>query len=111
MSHLSRTCTRISLQRKGVLQFSISYVSLQEYSKTFVKEMFAGGKHNDQTKEIRLETSEADDESFPKFETKSIRNDPINLRNTYPVQAFGLKTTLEIQDEVRYNNRPASSIH
>ena len=101
VSDLSLLCTCVTLQRQLVLQFSISCVYLQEYSKTYLKEIVAGGKHHDPTIETRFERSEEVHESFPTFEEKSIRNDPIDVRNTYPVQALGLKTTVDFQDEVR----------
>jgi hypothetical protein len=35
------------------------------------------------------------DESFPLFENRSVRVDPVGLRHSFPAQAFGLKTTID----------------
>lgn len=39
------------------------------------------------------------DESFPFFEDRSVRPDPLQLRHTFPVQAFGCKATVGLEEK------------
>ena len=82
-------------------QSSISFLSLQEKEQSGkqMKHILIGGiSHNDhppldkatsKPKEIGI------DENFPMFERRSIRDDPVELRHSFPSQAIGLKSTVD----------------
>ena len=82
-------------------QLSVSFLSLQELYNQRTRTILIGGmRHEDhpsldrpsqKPREVNL------DENFPLFERRSIREDPLDLRHSFPSQAFGLKTTIEFR--------------
>lgn len=94
-------------------QLSVAYLSIQDRHEERIRTMFVAGiRHKDppsldipakKPREIHV------DESFPLFERRSIRDDPLDLRHCFPTQAFGIKTTIEFLttetgDEVKFVN-------
>lgn len=99
-------CTWI--QEKGAyVQLSLSYVALQERHGRRLRSIIVGGMQDEsyylgpveQPSKAPRETM--GDVNFPLFEDRSIREDPLGLRHSFPAQAFGLKTTVDFLDTVR----------
>jgi len=84
---------RMDLQPGGYAQLSICHISIVESHEGVEVELIHGGKNRSQNPNDAATTTA--DESFPFFEERSIRNDPVTSRHTFPSQAFGLKTTLD----------------
>ena len=96
---------KISGDKGGYVQASLSYMSLQERFGQRVRSILIGGIQHDVHKlQIRLPGKPRPeirvDESFPLFEDRSIRPDPFGLRHTFPEQAFGLKMTVNYIEKV-----------
>lgn len=96
---------KISGEKGGYLQASLSYMSLQERFGQRVRSILLGGIQHDIHK-LRIwlpgkpRPEKRADESFPLFEDRSIRPDPFGLRHTFPEQAFGLKMTVNYIEKV-----------
>jgi hypothetical protein len=96
---------KVSGDKGGYVQASLSYISLQERFGQRVRSILLGGIQHDIYK-LRIwlpgkpRPEKRADESFPLFEDRSIRPDPFGLRHTFPEQAFGLKTTVNYIEKV-----------
>lgn len=90
----------LHLQEKGgYVQTSISQISIQERCGQRVRTIITGGcQQEDHTGQMEVEDqphAEVEkDESFPKFHCRAIRDDPLDSRQTFPVQAVSLATTI-----------------
>jgi hypothetical protein len=92
-------------EKGGYAQASLSYICIQERHRARVRSVLLGGIQHDLNwnpleKPGRPEPERASDESFPLFEDRCIRNDPMGLRHSFPVQAFGTKSTISYIDKV-----------
>jgi len=91
---------------KGVcFQMSLSYMSLQEKYGQKISFLILGGKHLDfQGRPVECPspafTEIPCDEHFPLFEDRCIRPDPLRLRNTFPSQTVGLKSTVDFVENI-----------
>eukprot|EP00957_Ditylum_brightwellii_P187796 14299235-Ditylum_brightwellii.AAC.1 len=96
------------IEKGGYAQFSMSYLSIQEHCRNLNKSLLYGGikQHDIVEDAIDLEMTTSPkkkkkyvdvttDETFPLFEPRSIREDPIGLRHSFPLQAVGVKTTVD----------------
>jgi hypothetical protein len=92
-------------QKGGYLQASVAFLSLQERYGSRIRTLLVGGgggsqlqePHDDRPVEAatRPRREVRRDESFPMYEERSVRPDPVGLRYTYPEQAFGVKMTVD----------------
>ena len=73
--------------------------NLQNMMAGNVQQLFLGGHHAVNSKNTE-ETEFFLEEMFPLFERSLIRSSPVDLRSTFPVQLFGLKSSIELLDEV-----------
>lgn len=88
---------KVTLEKGGYAQVSVAFVSVQERHKDRLRTILKGGVEYHETglgrgkplNEVAL------DETFPLFEDRSVRPDPLGLRYTFPSQAVGVKTTLD----------------
>lgn len=82
------------------LQASASFVSIQERLDQSVRTIVIGGitqgDHLSIHKPRKAAAQVKADENFPMFERRSLRDDPLELRHTFPSQAFGIKTTIDV---------------
>jgi hypothetical protein len=80
-------------------QASVSYLSLQERLGQRMRSLLIGGiwhgDHPSLHKPAKKPREIGVDENFPLFERRSVRDDPLDLRHSFPAQAFGLKTTID----------------
>ena len=85
----------------GYLQGSLAFVSIQERVGSRIRTLLVGGAQRDEVGAGPLEQPTGRrkevhrDETFPLYEDRSVRPDPIGLRYTFPEQAFGLKMTVD----------------
>lgn len=83
-------------------QLSTSFISLQERFGERKRTLLLGGIQRGDHLSLNLPSRKSQeiiaDESFPLFERRGIRDDPLDLRHLFPTQAFGLKMTLEESD-------------
>ncbi|CAB9500363.1 expressed unknown protein [Seminavis robusta] len=91
-----------NLKKGGYAQASVSYMSIQErYGKRIRTIMSGGVKQDPLAKPIEKPTEPpaevSKEESFPLFEDRAIREDPLDLRRSFPAQALGLMTTIDCQ--------------
>ncbi|GKY99775.1 hypothetical protein MPSEU_000931400 [Mayamaea pseudoterrestris] len=87
----------------GYLQASVGFVRVTEQFGNRVRTLLVGGAENAQNG-IHSPSQKpmiARDESFPLYEERSIRPDPSGLRYTFPIQCFGMKTTIECLEKSR----------
>jgi hypothetical protein len=89
----------------GYVQASLSFVSLQEKYGQRIRSILLGGvQHSASKLPIGLpgkpRPEKGADSSFPLFEDRSIRHDPLGLRHTFPEQAFGMKMTVDYIEKV-----------
>jgi hypothetical protein len=86
-------------EKGGYAQASVSYLSVQEGHGRRLRTVLVGGVQFDSTGPVEKPSKplkEIDrDESFPLFEDRSVRPDPLGLRHSFPAQAFGLMTTID----------------
>ncbi len=84
------------------VQMSTAFVLLEERIGHHQRVLLLAGMQRDDHLSLHLPSRKpqeiAADESFPLFERRSIRDDPLDLRHLFPTQAFGLKTTIDILD-------------
>lgn len=80
-------------------QLSVGYVCLRERHGRRFKTILLGGIQHDISGPIEKAGSRTPDivadENFPLFERRSIREDPLDLRHSFPAQAIGLKSTID----------------
>ncbi len=91
-------------EKGGYAQASLSYVSLQERHGPRIRSILIGGILYDNSgpaeRPGKAPRGVAADENFPLYENRSLRDDPLDLRHSFPAQAFGLKTTVSFIDKV-----------
>jgi hypothetical protein len=80
-------------------QLSVGYVCLRERHGRRFRTILLGGMQHDIFGPIETAGSRTPDivadENFPLFERRSIREDPLDLRHSYPAQAVGVKSTID----------------
>jgi len=90
---------KITQDKGGYAQVSVSYVSVQEKHGQRVRTVLVGGAQYDDTGPVEKPRTPlfevTRDETFPLYEDRSVRQDPLGLRHTFPAQAFGLKTSVD----------------
>lgn len=95
---------RENKEKGGYAQASISYVSVTERSGKKSHPLLIGGVQYDTSGPIEQPAKPLSavgrDVTFPLYEDRSIRPDPLWLRHTFPAQAFGIKTTAEFIKKV-----------
>lgn len=86
-------------QKGGYVQASVAYVAIQECYGLRVRTLLVGGAQHDNVMDAEGPTNRRPevgrDETFPMYEERSVRPDPLGLRYTFPEQALGLKSTIE----------------
>jgi hypothetical protein len=86
-------------EKGGYAQASVSYLSVQEGHGRRLRTVLVGGVQFDSTGPVEKPSKPlreiSRDESFPLFEDRSVRPDPLGLRHSFPAQAFGLMTTID----------------
>lgn len=91
-------------EKGGFAQASLSYVSLQERHGPRIRSILIGGMLQENNGPVerpgKAPRGVSADENFPLYENRSIRDDPLDLRHSFPAQAFGLKTTVSFIDKV-----------
>ena len=85
-------------------QLSLAYISLQERHGPRIRTIllggmqYPGGRHHNPLEKASIPPNEVNaDENFPFFERRSIREDPLGLRYSFPSQAVGIKTTADLR--------------
>jgi len=95
---------KISQEKGGYAQASLSYLSVQERYGQRLRTVLVGGVQFDGTGPVEKPSKPlpeiSRDESFPLFEDRSVRADPLGLRHSFPAQAFGLKTTVDFSKKL-----------
>jgi hypothetical protein len=80
-------------------QLSVGYLCLRERLGRRFRTILLGGMQHDISGPIEKAASRtpdiAADENFPLFERRSIREDPLALRHSFPSQALGVKSTID----------------
>lgn len=91
---------RVNEQKGGYAQASIAFLSITEKFGSKIRPLIIGGVQYDDSGPLEkpgVPLAEVGrDDTFPLFEDRCVRPDPIRLRHSYPAQAFGIKTTAEI---------------
>eukprot|EP00934_Nitzschia_sp_Nitz4_P008098 Nitzschia sp. Nitz4//scaffold135_size62275//54221//61276//NITZ4_006357-RA/size62275-snap-gene-0.60-mRNA-1//-1//CDS//3329535584//8088//frame0 len=91
-------------QEPGVyVQTSVSFMSVQEKMVRRSKTLVIGGiAQEDHRTDVYTPSTKPrevhSDENFPLFESRTIRDDPMDLRHSFPSQAFGAKTSVDLLD-------------
>lgn len=90
----------------GHLQMSLGYIHVQEIFGKFTQSILHGGGHfgtetgaegGIQGKQGEMkEMTQISEQLFPIFESSQIRSQYVDLRSTFPLQVFGLKTTIDV---------------
>ena len=83
----------------------MSYVSVQERYGSRIRTLLVGGAEHESTgqpveKPMERRPEMGPDETFPLYEDRCIRPDPLGLRYTFPMQAFGLKSSIEFVNKL-----------
>lgn len=90
---------QVTQKKGGYAQASVSFVSIQERCGSRVRTILVGGAQYDSGGPVERPTPRRmemrRDETFPLYEERSVRPDPLGLRYTFPGQAFGLKATID----------------
>eukprot|EP00977_Amphora_coffeiformis_P005529 scaffold1170_cov174-Amphora_coffeaeformis.AAC.13 len=90
---------KTSKEKGGYVQASVSYMTVQENYSEKLRTLLSGGVKFDTSLPLESPgkplTESGRDETFPLYENRVIRPDPLSLRYTFPAQAFGLKSTVE----------------
>jgi hypothetical protein len=90
---------KVNQEKGGYGQASVSYLSVQENHGRRLRTVLVGGVQFDSTGAVEKPSKPlreiSRDESFPLFEDRSVRPDPLGLRHSFPAQAFGLMTTID----------------
>jgi hypothetical protein len=90
---------KVNQEKGGYAQASVSYLSVQENHGRRLRTVLVGGVQFDSTGPVEKPSKPlreiSRDESFPLFEDRSVRPDPLGLRHSFPAQAFGLMTTID----------------
>jgi len=85
----------------GYAQVSVSYLSVQEKHGSRIRTLLVGGAQHDSGGPVESATPPRPlvnrDETFPMYEDRSVRPDPLGMRYTFPEQAFGVKSTISFQ--------------
>jgi hypothetical protein len=80
-------------------QLSVGYVCLRERHGRRFRTILLGGMQHDISGPIEKAGKRTPDivadENFPLFERRSIREDPLDLRHSFPAQAVGVKSTID----------------
>jgi len=90
-------------QRKGgYAQVSVSHMTVQERFGRRIRTIVSGGVKEDPLsspieKPAQPPMEVSDDVSFPIFQDRAIREDPLDIRHTFPAQAVGLLSTFDCQ--------------
>ena len=92
------------------VQASVSFISVQERLDQSVRTILLGGiTHGDHMSIHQPHNAPREvpaDENFPMFERRSLRDDPLELRHTFPAQAFGTKTSVDVNVNKGDNDVP-----
>jgi hypothetical protein len=83
----------------GYIQTSLCNINVQETHLRTTRQIMHGGHRYDGGFEVKKQTTA--DEMFPIFEQAYVRSDPDDLRSSFPVQAFGLKISIDVLGKVR----------
>ena len=90
---------KVTKEKGGYLQASVAYFTLEEKYNQQIKKLMSGGVQFQSKGPIESPSTPLSevgrDETFPLFEDRVVRPDPLGLRYTFPAQAFGLKTTVD----------------
>ena len=95
-----------STGEKGLhLQISMSYISIQELFGDRIRFLMIGGIQGDMPtwpveRRSPCVAEILSDETFPLFVDRCIQPDPLRLRQTFPAQAVGIKSTVSCVDNV-----------
>ena len=95
---------KVTKEKGGYVQASVSYFALEEKYQQQIKTLMCGGVkfHADKNpveSPSRPLPEVGRDETFPLFEDRVVRPDPLGLRFTFPAQACGLKTTVDFIEQ------------
>ena len=85
-------------KRGGFAQLTLSHLNLHESYGNKIRTIINGGNHLEENIYKGKETT--NDDCFPSMETRDIRNDPFDLRTSFPLQTFGFKASIDLLDEV-----------
>ena len=94
---------KVTREKGGYVQASVSYMTLQEKHGGKLTTLVSGGVKYDSNLPFEKAGSPLSergrDETFPLYEDRVIRPDPLYLRYTFPAQAIGLKATIEFVEK------------
>ena len=94
---------KVTKEKGGYIQASISYLSIQEQYDNRIRYLLVGGAQYNKDGPIEKPGKPLSelgrDETFPLYEDRCVRPDPIGLRHTFPGQAIGFKMTVGYNDE------------
>jgi hypothetical protein len=103
---------KVTKEKGGYVQASVAYLSIREYFQheqrpRRSRTLLVGGAPLDDNKYNGLAADptttqpplSTHDESFPLYEDRSIRPDPILLRHSFPAQAIGLKVSIDFVEK------------
>jgi hypothetical protein len=105
---------KITFEKGGYVQASISFLSIVEKSGSRIRTVLEGGEqygeidHSERAGKPPVEFARED--TFPLYEERSVRPDPLGLREPLPAQAFGLKTTVDFVQSASRNENGIESI-
>lgn len=95
---------KTSREKGGYVQASVSYVTVEEKYGDKLRTLMSGGVKYDSSLPVELPgkplSEFGSDDTFPLYENRVIRPDPLSLRHTFPAQAFGLKSTIEFVEKL-----------
>jgi hypothetical protein len=98
---------KVNMEHGLYVQVSTSFASLEERVGHHKRTLLLAGMQRDDHLSHHLPSRKPQeinaDEFFPLFERRSIRDDPLDLRHLFPTQAFGLKTTIDVLDQSKYD--------
>ena len=90
---------KVTKDKGGYVQASVSYVSIHEQHGSKRRPILVGGVQYDNKgpmdEPAQPLSAVGRDETFPLYEDRSVRPDPIGLRYTFPAQAFGFKLSVD----------------
>ncbi|KAL7581501.1 hypothetical protein ACA910_022070 [Epithemia clementina (nom. ined.)] len=99
---------KVTKERGGYVQASVAYFTLEEKYRQQIKTLMSGGVQFRPDNPVELPSKPLSefgrDETFPLFEDRVVRPDPLGLRYTFPAQAFGLKSTVDFVETPQASN-------
>lgn len=96
---------KVTREKGGYIQLSLSHIIIHEIHEKKRVTLLRGGTRQDtwsgpiEAPSMRR-TEISRDENFPRFEDRSVRPDPLDLRHCFPVQAIGMKATVNFVDKI-----------